>query len=92
MRLRIVAQPGRYSGGDHLVVGEEYDFADDEAMRWLRRGVAVAVEPLTRHQAAVMASVVMADVRVAGDPRGEQPGVLTINHAPVAVVEPKVQT
>lgn len=88
MKVRIVAQPSRVSGGDDLVVGEEYDLVDDQAIRWLRRGVAVAVEPLTRRQASVVAAIVMADVRLAGDPRGEQPAVLTINHAPVAVVEP----
>lgn len=47
MWVRIVTPPGPYSGGDDLVVGQEYDMTDDQAGRWIRRAVAIPVE---RHQ------------------------------------------
>lgn len=45
MRVRIVTPPGPYSGGDNLVVGQEYDMTDDQAQRWIRRAVAIPTQP-----------------------------------------------
>jgi len=45
MLVKFNKKPGSHAGGDEFEVGEVYDLDEASAWRWVRRRVAVQVEP-----------------------------------------------
>ena len=47
MLVKFNKKPGAHAGGAEFEVGEVYDLDEPSAWRWVRRRVAVQVEPET---------------------------------------------